>query len=224
MSSTEDHTEGIVPTVVTPGIVPTVFTPVVERNAAGFAIQVVNGVPCARVVSSTNTFFLPLDHDIFDTDTTTTVPTVVENNRPILQPDTQWFDVEVMTPDLHHLDLEICGLANSSNGRACSIHNVCGNCVVVGDVLRLREVVADINGEPELAILLVKIVEGRESCRVGYVPRMQAKLPIVMEQIGRFCMVTELYKDSFNTYKRRKDNSMMGAGLAVLLDTIPHDE
>ena len=129
-----------------------------------------------------------------------------------------------MQTDINQLDIEICGLANSSNGRSCTIHNVCGSWVTVGDVLRLRATVAEINGEVEEAIILVKIVDGLESCNVAYVPRIQACLPMVKQQIGRFCMVTELYKESFNTYKRRKDNHMMGAGLAVFLDSIPQQE
>lgn len=222
----------------------------VERNAAGFRIVYQDGVPFASVTSSTNTFLLPLDHDIFDTDTTTTAPTVQEpvadqespsvwsseneddttvptvndDNTVLYQPDTHVWDTELMQPDIHHLDIEICGLANSGNGRSCTIHNVCGCSVSTGDVLRLRATVANINGEIEDAIILVKIVNGMEACNVAYVPRMQSRLPTVREQVGRFCMVTELYKDSFNTYKRRKDNHMMGAGLAVLLDTIPQQE
>ena len=196
----------------------------VLRNSAGFPIVLRDGVQFVRVTSSTNTFFLPVDHDIFDTDTTTTVSNTQDHITVIQQPYDEYVEVDNLGTNRYNHDIEICGLQNSTNGRSCSIHNVCGLSVQVGDILRLRQSVADINGEPELAIKLVKIVDGMEACTVAFIPRMQTRLPYVREQIGRFCMVTELYRYSANTMKIAKENTLLGGGIAVLLDYIPEEE
>jgi hypothetical protein len=122
------------------------------------------------------------------------------------------------------LEIEICGLTSSDNGRSCTIHPCCGKFVTVGDVLRLRETVVDIEGYPEAAIKLVKIIDGLEGCIVAFIPINHHTRQVIIEQINKFCIVTELYKDSKNTYEIKKDYRMMGAGLASLLDNIPRFE
>ena len=70
------------------------------------------------------------------------------------------------------IDLEIIGLHCSTNGRSCTQHAVCGSCVVVGDLLRLRRTVVTVNGVEEEAYKVVKIEDLAETCTVAFIPRV----------------------------------------------------
>jgi hypothetical protein len=127
-----------------------------------------------------------------DTDTMiTTTSYINDNNNAAIN--TRLFDGVLV--------IEVCGLTKLDNGRSCTIHLCCGKFVTVGDVLRLRETVVGIAGYPEAAIKLVKIIDGLEGCTVAYIPRTHIKRQLIINQMNRFCIVTELYNDSKNTYK-----------------------
>jgi hypothetical protein len=117
------------------------------------------------------------------------------------------------------INLEIVGLTSPTNGRFCCIHAVCGDFVKVGDVLRLVPTIVEIRGRPEPAIKLVKMVDGLEGCTVAFVPKVQSKLPIVLSNHQKYCIVKELYADSKSTYKRAKSYRNLGmAGVVVVGD------
>jgi hypothetical protein len=129
-----------------------------------------------------------------DTDRTiTTTTNTNDNNNGAIN--TSLFD---------GVEIEIGGLESSSNGCSCTIHPCCGKFVTVGDVLRIQKTVVDIDGYPEAAIKLVKIIDGLEGCTVAYVTRTHIKQQLIIIQINRFCIVTELYKDNKNTYEVKK--------------------
>ena len=100
------------------------------------------------------------------------------------------------------MDFEIVGLHHSSNGRSCSIHQRCGSSVLVGDVLRLVNTTVTVDGVDEPAIKCVKVIDGIDTCTVAFVPRVQAQLSKVKDNINRFVQVVELYTDSDSPYKR----------------------
>jgi hypothetical protein len=101
-------------------------------------------------------------------------------------------------------EFEIIGLHHCTEGRSCTIHPVCGLEVNNNDVLRLVPFVAQIWGSaPEEAIKLVKIVDGTETCTVGFVPRPFAKMNRIRSRVGSFCQVLEVYDRSENKYKQR---------------------
>ena len=119
-------------------------------------------------------------------------------------------------------DLEIVGLRGSNNGRSCERHEVCGADVDVGDVLRLVPcILPNQHGDLDNAIKLHKVVSGCIGCCVGFVPRVQCRLPHVQRNINQFCMVVELYKKSPNTHKNEMDDRKMGMASVVLLNEIP---
>jgi hypothetical protein len=122
------------------------------------------------------------------------------------------------------IDLEIVGLLSSSNGRSCSCHPVCGESVVVGDVLRLVRTVVSVNGRVEPAVKLVKVTDGFDGCSVAFIPRIQMNLPKVIQNITKFCIVKELYSDSVNNYKRALSHKNAGMAGVVLLELIPMNE
>jgi hypothetical protein len=181
---------------------------------------IIDGITFVKCGTPPNIFLLPADRDIFDVNSTVaSVATVVvvdqemQLEEPPLPPPPCLFTEE--------MDFEVCGLANASNGRSCSLHSVCGSSVRKNDVLRLVETIAFVDGADETAIKLVKIEDGMETCTVGFIPRMHCRANSISEHINKFCMVTELYKESRNTTKRFKDNTMLGACSAILFDSIP---
>eukprot|EP00977_Amphora_coffeiformis_P024177 scaffold15108_cov180-Amphora_coffeaeformis.AAC.53 len=115
-------------------------------------------------------------------------------------------------------DFEVVGLQSSSNGRSCSIHECCGEDVMVGDVLRLVACTVAVQGVVEEAIKAVKVVEGIDQCTVGFVPRAFKDLPAVKNQLNKFVQVCEVYKDSPNGYKRDKSYKNCGMARVTTLD------
>jgi hypothetical protein len=74
----------------------------------------------------------------------------------------------------------------------------------MGSLVRLVRTLVDINSESELAIKLVKIVDGIDGCTIGFVPRVQSRLPKVVDCLDRFAVVRELYSSSKCSYKQEK--------------------
>jgi hypothetical protein len=77
------------------------------------------------------------------------------------------------------IDFEVVGL--DLNGRFCCCHKTCRKEAAVGDLLCLARTVVDIDGRTEAAITLVRIIKVTDDCAVGLVPRVQSKLPKVVE-------------------------------------------
>jgi hypothetical protein len=125
---------------------------------------------------------------------------------------------------MNDIDFEIVGLFSSSNGWFCCSHKVCGQHVCVGDVLRLVRTVVDVGEVSEEAIKLVRIIDGMDGCTVGFVPRVQSRLPNVVANLNKFCIVQELYHSSSSSYKRKKGEKNQGMASAILLSCIPMNE
>jgi hypothetical protein len=120
---------------------------------------------------------------------------------------------------------EIIGLHLCSEGRSCTMHSHCGMHVQVGDILRLVHMVVTIRqgGQPEDAIKLVKIVEGNETCTVGFIPRAFAKQPRISLRVADFCMVLEVY-DHSNKYKQLLSKKNNGVASCMFLHDVPRCE
>jgi hypothetical protein len=127
-------------------------------------------------------------------------------------------------PFAESTDIEIVGLHSCTNGRSWSIHEVCGDFVEVGDLLRLVPTCVTINGKDECAIKLVRLMDEVDGCTVAFIPRILMDLPRVQKNILRFCMVKELYRDSENSFKRHKDHRNMGCASCYFIDDIPISE
>jgi hypothetical protein len=87
------------------------------------------------------------------------------------------------------IDFEIVGLYSITNGRSCCCHKSCRKEVVVENLLRLNCTVADIDGRTGTAVKLVRKIEGIDGCTVGFVPRVQSKLPRVAHCLDKFAVV-----------------------------------
>jgi hypothetical protein len=116
--------------------------------------------------------------------------------------------------------IEICGLSANSNSRSWTSHETCGLFIKVNNTLRLKECIIIINNQPELAIKLVKISEGSETCTVGFIPRMYYKLLKVKNSTNVLLQVVLLYNDS-TTQKKHKDHANKGMASCVFMDDIP---
>jgi hypothetical protein len=121
--------------------------------------------------------------------------------------------------------VEIVGLSEYQNGRSCEMHVCCGEQVEIGDILRLQKCVIDTHdGAVEEAIACVLIRDAAETCRVAFIPRVLHQSAIVKKHLNRHVQVTEVYKDSHNTSKRRKNHLNCGVAGVVFLDLIPQLE
>ncbi len=129
--------------------------------------------------------------------------------------------VSVMDGDI---GFEIVGLLSSSNCRFCCSHRICGEHVFVGDVLRLVRTMVHVDDKTEEAIKLVKLIDGADGCTVGFIPRVQSRMPKIQADINKFCIVQELYKFSPSSYKRKKGERNHGMASAILLSSVPMDE
>jgi hypothetical protein len=122
-------------------------------------------------------------------------------------------------------EFEIVGLHLNSEGRSCTMHSHCGMHVQVGDVLRLVHHVVTIraNGQPEDAFKLVKIVDGTETCTVGFLPRAYINLPRITSRVADFCTVLEVY-DHSNKFKQLLSKKNHGIASCMFLHDVPRHE
>jgi hypothetical protein len=117
-------------------------------------------------------------------------------------------------------DLEIVGTSSPTNGRTCNLHAICGDSLVAGDICRLVPCSVTINNVDEEAIKVVKVVDGMETCMVGYVPRSFAAMEKVYAHasIGGCIVINKIYKDCNNDYKKQLANRNKGMASTSLVD------
>ena len=66
---------------------------------------------------------------------------------------------------------EIVGTKYSNNVHLCSEHRACGALLYVDAVVSIREVEVQILKVPELALAAHLVVNGRDTCRVGFLKK-----------------------------------------------------
>jgi hypothetical protein len=120
-------------------------------------------------------------------------------------------------------DGEIVGIKNATNGRSCSAHLVCGEHLRAGDLIRFRSMVVDVDGDTERAVAAVRILDGTETCIVGFLPRSIVKRRGA-EFPPKYAQIIELYDESDNPVLRRKSNQNFGVASFRMLDDIQQQE
>jgi hypothetical protein len=133
-------------------------------------------------------------------------------------------DEKDIVPSDESMYIEIVGLESCTNGRSCHIHEVCGEHVEEGDLLRLVPTVVTIDGKTQEAIKLVRLMDGADGCTVAFIPRILMDLPQVQRNIKSFAQVRELYRNSTNKYKKHKSYRNMGCASCIFLQDIPISE
>jgi hypothetical protein len=121
-------------------------------------------------------------------------------------------------------DIEIVGLHSPTNGRSCTIHDVCGVRVQKGDLIRLVRTVVVVRGQHEPAVKCVRVMDGVDGCTVAFVPKIWMNLQTVQENINNFVVVKELYRDSHNYYKKEKSSRFFGMASCYFLSSIERDK
>jgi hypothetical protein len=121
-------------------------------------------------------------------------------------------------------EFEIFGLSSNTSGRSCNLHECCGSQVTVGDIVRLKKTLVDLDHGTEEAVACILVRRGRETCTVAYVPRALLHWPSIAEHINKHAQIVEMYVMSRNTHKRRKCHLNMGVAGCVFIDEIPQDE
>jgi hypothetical protein len=93
---------------------------------------------------------------------------------------------------------------------------ICGQNLAIGDHICFRLVEQERDGKMEEAIQAVCLLDGMETCIVGYLPRH-----IVHTRRDKFiekdAKIIELYENSDNPVKRRKSNQNFGIASFVFL-------
>lgn len=106
------------------------------------------------------------------------------------------------------------------------MHSHCGMHVQVGDLLRLVLIVVTLRADkpPEDAIKLVKVIDGTESCTVGFIPRAFVRLERIKSRVDDFCVVLEVYDTSNNKYKKLHSKKNHGVASCLFLTDVPRQE
>jgi hypothetical protein len=68
-------------------------------------------------------------------------------------------------------DGEIVGLEGEEGGRSCKSHDVCGNHLDVGDLVKFKVTMSLVGDEEEVVIKVIKIWDENETRLVGFLPR-----------------------------------------------------
>jgi 3-deoxy-D-manno-octulosonic-acid transferase len=66
---------------------------------------------------------------------------------------------------------EIVGLEGGEGVRSCESHDVCGNHLDVGDLVKFKVMVSLVGEEEEVVIKVINIRDGDETCLVVFLPR-----------------------------------------------------
>ena len=123
-------------------------------------------------------------------------------------------------------NVEIVGLRSGDNGCNCAVHAVCGQCVKLNSLLRLKRCVIEVDDYPQEAVKAVLVEDGVDMCTVAFVPRAHITSPnVVCCLLGsKFVQVIEIYYNSTGTYKKQKDGENMGMAACILLEDIDEAE
>jgi hypothetical protein len=68
-------------------------------------------------------------------------------------------------------DGEIFGLDGEEGGLYYDIHDVCGNHLAVGDLVKFKVTMSLVGEKEKVVIKVIKIRDGNETCHVGFLPR-----------------------------------------------------
>lgn len=131
---------------------------------------------------------------------------------------------EVVAPPSYEgpFDFEIVGLNMSSNGRECCQHDVCGNHLLINDVVKITPtIINNVGGVDERALAVAKVIDGCVGCRVGFIPRVQATvLQRKLTNIGQCAIVKDIYSNSSNGYKVNRSKRNYGMASCILMSSI----
>jgi hypothetical protein len=119
---------------------------------------------------------------------------------------------------------EIVGLHSNTNGRMCTSHQCCGDHLRLNDLVRVKKCVLTVAGRVEEAGKVVRIIDGCESCTVGFIPKVLLHGEHLDNILNKYGQVTEMYDNSENSFKRRKSHLAKGMALCSMLNDVAERE
>ena len=116
------------------------------------------------------------------------------------------------------ISVTIVGIEAATSGRSCEEHDICGSVLQEDVVVRIRKVQVLIDGSEESALAVYWVSDGIDRCRVGFLQKHLVKH--WKNYDGRLAQVTELFKGSDNSSKRKLNHKNKGSCTAVLIDAV----
>jgi len=113
---------------------------------------------------------------------------------------------------------ELYGLYESTNGRSCEIHQCCGECLQVNDLVLFKPTTVEIDEVEEVAIAAHIVKEGTILCRVGFIPRVMVIRYGLQSFEKKFAQIQLLYKYSDNRFCRKLDHEKRGIAKFCVLN------
>ena len=117
---------------------------------------------------------------------------------------------------------EIVGTKYSNNGRSCSDHRACGALLHVDAVVSIRDVQIQISDVPELALAAHLVVDGQDTCRVGFLKKNLVKHAFLYS--GKLARINVIYCDNSASSKKKINHKNGGCARAELLEWVDWDE
>lgn len=118
----------------------------------------------------------------------------------------------------------LVGLVDSSFGRSCERHDICGQAVGFNDVAILKKTIVRIGSAEEgnlvirEAIKAVKVEDGTETCLVGFLDRRLLRAKDIY--VNKFVQVTKDLRASSKQFEFQRSARKRGLVEAILLDCI----
>lgn len=112
--------------------------------------------------------------------------------------------------------VDIVGIEESSRGRSCEQHAVCGNNLILDCVVCLRKVqIVNDLGHEEKAVAAYWVSDGVDLCRVGFLPRQFIKHAAKFD--GKLAQITEFLAESDSPSCRRLSHRNRGMCRAAVI-------
>ena len=107
------------------------------------------------------------------------------------------------------IDGEIVGLREKSNGRQCNLHACCGDNIRPGSIVTFKLAMVLIHGKEEEGIKVVHVVDGKETCTVGFLPKhiLEKKR---YHHLNKMAKIIICYQDSPDKDIRKRDYKNKG--------------
>jgi hypothetical protein len=119
-----------------------------------------------------------------------------------------------------HPDGTIVGLHGTTNGRSCSLHEVCGRLVKVDSLVWFKSCYVNINSRVE-AIKAVLVQCGKETCTIGFLPRVVSLQPDARGTYNdEFAVIVYLHVDLDDNKTRQEGDKVLGMACFHLLKNI----
>ena len=104
---------------------------------------------------------------------------------------------------------EIVGLREKTNGRQCKSHACCGDNIRPGSIVTFKLAVVVIKGKKEEAIKVIHVIDGKETCTVGFLPKSILK-DKRYHYLNKMARIILCYEDSPDKDIRKRDYKNKG--------------